>query len=553
MKPWCLPPAEAEKFKRALIDGEIDPVKLAAMSSPERRNFFANRFGEDLATEMNRALEEKLLLKNQQAGMVAWAKKMMAHDQPAQRDLVARIQDMKTLLTPTEENGFLEDMVAHKLGTRVTKEEAQAIADLSAKAEETKVAMEDGSGDRMDYGRAVVDLRKYVGELTHQAQRIKWVDLKSSPLSTIGKASMILADTAKSINASMDNSALLRQGLKVLFSHPSVWAKNARQSFVDLVHAFGSDRVMDEVNADIISRPNYNLMSRAKLAVGIDEEMFPSSLPERIPVVGRAYRASEHAFAAFQRRTRADVFDKYVNVWENAGIPLDAEELQNMGRLVNSLTGRGDLGSLEKASGPLNVLFFAPRMVKAHLDTLLLHPLGAGVGGMAQKQAAINLLKWIAGVGVILAVARAVKQDSVEWDMTSADAGKIKVGNTRFDVTGGVSSIVTLAARMITGSSKSSTTQKVTDLTKGRYSRQDVLMNYVENKLSPAASVARDLLRNKTFGGDKPTFKNEVENLALPIPVKTYLELKNDPNSANIIAALIADALGVSTNTYGKK
>jgi hypothetical protein len=38
------------------------------------------------------------------------------------------------------------------------------------------------------------------------------------------------------------------------------------------------------------------------------------------------------------------------------------------------------------------------------------------------------------------------------------------------------------------------------------------------------------------------------------LPVATFEELKNNPNSANIILAMIMDELGVSTNTYsGKK
>lgn len=552
MKPFCLPPAEADKFKKAILDGDIDPAKLAAMTSAERQAFFSNRFGEGLAGPMNRLLEEKLLLKNQQAGMVVWAKKMMAHDIPKQNDIVSKIQKMKKLLDPSEESGFLEELVAEKLGTRVTREEAKTISDLVSAVEETKEAFDNGTGDRLDWGRAVIELRNYVETLKYEAKKLRVSDFKNAPLPSLTRAAHLVADNAKSINASMDNSALLRQGLKVLFTHPSIWARNARQSFVDLVKAFGSDQVMNEVNADIVSRPTYGLMRVADLAVGIDEEMFPSSLPEKIPGIGRAYRSTEHAFSAFQRRTRADVFDKYIQIAKDSGVELNVPELQSIGKLVNSLTGRGELGKFEKSHGALNTVFFAPRLVKAHIDTLLLHPTGYGMSDFARKQAAVNLLKIIVGIGAILAIARALKPDSVDWDPRSADFGKIKIKNTRFDVTGGMSSLVTLAARLITGKSKSSTTGKMTELG-GRYNRGTVIMDYAGNKLAPAPAVARDLLRGKTFEGETPTVENEAENLLLPIPVKTYLELKKDPNSANMIAALIADALGVSTNTYGKK
>jgi hypothetical protein len=41
-----------------------------------------------------------------------------------------------------------------------------------------------------------------------------------------------------------------------------------------------------------------------------------------------------------------------------------------------------------------------------------------------------------------------------------------------------------------------------------------------------------------------------VSNLLTPLPITNFMELQNNPNSANIIASMLADALGIGINTY---
>ncbi|MDQ3818037.1 MAG: transcription factor S-II central domain-containing protein [Acidobacteriota bacterium] len=556
MASFCLNPQLADQFKKDILSGKIDPEKLAAMTSQERHAFFAESLGEANATGVNALFESKLLLKNKQAGMVNWARKVLGENTPAGRDIISKIKRMDKILSPAEENAFLEELASQRLGTHVTYDEAQKITELSQKITETKAAMDNG-GDRMEYGRAVVALRNYVADLKGKANALSKADFKA-PGRLALKVANSIAGNAKAIKASMDNSSIFRQGWKPLLTHPGVWQKNARQSFVDLVQTFGGKEVLNEVDADIASRPNSlnNYYTTAKLDVGVVEESYPTSLPEKIPVVGRVYKASEVAFTAFVRRTRADVFDKYIDIAKESGVNLDDKsELESIGRLVNSLTGRGHLGPLEPAAKVINNVFFSPRALKANIDTLLLHPTDK-MSGFARKQAAYNLLKIVGGIAAILAIAKALRRDSVDFDPRSADFGKIRIKDTRFDVSAGMSSVVTLASRLITQSTKSSTTGQVNKLNSGKYGAQtgtDVVYNFFENKLSPVSAVVKDLLKGQDFNGDKPTVTGELRNLLTPLPVTTFLELKNNPNSANILASMIADGLGIATNTYSAK
>ena len=73
---YCLIPEFQEKFKRALATGEINPEKLINMTSEERRAYLTKFVGELNAKFVNTEFEGKLLLKNQQRGLITWASKL---------------------------------------------------------------------------------------------------------------------------------------------------------------------------------------------------------------------------------------------------------------------------------------------------------------------------------------------------------------------------------------------------------------------------------------------------------------------------------------------
>lgn len=561
MPNFCLPPKEVDRFRAKLIDGSINPEKLATMTSEERRAFFEGITGKENARGVNELFESKLLLKNQQRGYITWAKNVTGMSPVARKDLLAKIQSMERVLDPTEEKAFLRDLAGRKLGVDVTAEEAKTIANLSREAEAARTAMEAG-GDRLAYGRAQVQLGNYVSDLKHQARKLTPADYAKNP----GNIATGAAGLAKAVQASLDNSAIFRQGWKTLFTNPVIWQKNARQSFVDIARQFGNKPVMDEIKADILSRDNAinGRYQKAGLATGTIEEEFPTHLPGKVPILGRAYKASESAYTGFVYRQRADIFDKYIRAAEDAGVNVDdPKQLQAIGKLVNSLTGRGNLGALERVAGTVNNVFFSPRFLKSNIDTLTAHQFQKGVTPFVRKQAAVNLLKVIAGTAGILATADAVRPGSVEWDPRSSDFGKIKIGDTRFDVSGGMSSIVTLAGRIMPspGSdgwgehSKSTTTGALNKLSSGAYGSQtglDVVRDFFTNKTSPAAGVVVDLLKGQDHQGNKPSVAGEAKAHLTPLAALTIGEAKGDPNSAGPLIAGMADALGISANTYGK-
>lgn len=562
---FCLPKQLTDVFIKALKSGELDVAKLADMSSAERNTAFSKVLGAEAGKATNALFESKLLLKNQQTGLINWIKKLTGITPTVRRDMLAKVERLGSVLEPDSEKAFLADLVEQRLGTQVSSSEAAEIARLAKDVNEAKAVMEQSTRREVGgpatkeenaYGKAKVAFGKYVSDLRNSADSLTLKE-RLQP-GNFGKNVSDLGGTAKSLKASLDDSAIFRQGWKTLFTHPKEWLKNAAKTFSDAVRQFGGKEVMEETQSYIQSHPDYEAAQKAKLDTGTTEEAFPNHVVEKVPLLGRLYKASEAAYTGFVYRQRMDIFSKYLQIAKKSGLDItDKNELESIGKLVNSLTGRGHLGQVgERAASAVNNVFFSPRFLKSNIDFLTAHQFQKGVTPFVRRQAAQNLVKVIGGTATILGIANAVKPGSVELDPRSSDFGKIKVGDTRFDVTGGMGSILTLAARLLTLSSKSSTTGKINALNSGKFGAQtgtDVLYNFAEGKLSPTAGIVKDLLKGQDFNGNKPTVLNEANQLLTPLPITNAIELYQDPKSAGVLAGTISDALGIGTNTYAPK
>ncbi len=546
---FCISKNLVNDFLAKLKSGEISPEKLVDMTSSQRNALFAETLGEANAQKVNALFESKLLLKSQQKGIVNWAKKVTGMTPEAKRDLVSRVERMEEILTPESADVFLNDLANQRLGVNVTQREAGNIAALAKDVKENREAMDEG-GDRMDYGRARVAFEDYVSNLKDDAKAKKLIEFvkPENYLEGISNVSGFL----KSMKATFDMSAIFRQGLKTMWTQPDIWFKNTKKSFKDVVDVFGGKDVMKEVRADIVSRPNSlsGLYKRERLAVGVKEEAFPTSAPEKIPIAGKAFKASETAFTAFQFRNRADVFDRLVQVAEKT----DAD-IQGLGKFVNSLTGRGSLGTFEPSADVFNNLFFSARFVRSSFDGLTGFQFNRKLGKFSRKQGAKATVNIILGTAAILATAKTFDKDSVEEDATSTDYGQIKSGNTRFDVSGGMRSIVVLAERLRRGEVKSSTTGTARKLNeRGSFmgkKKSDLIIDFAQGKVSPFVSAVKMLVDQETYFGDQLTPGNFAFEVLTPIMISNTKELLEDPRSANVVVASLADFFGIGTNTWG--
>ena len=162
---FCLPIEQTKKFIQALKDGVINPEKLSTMDSVGRRDFFTKLVGEADAAEVNAMFESKLLLKNQQAGLIDWAKKTAGITEATRRDMISRIQRMDKVLTAADEQSFLADLAAKKLGAEVSFADATKLTELSKQvfeADLNRAGKAWRSPESRAYGERVVEFYKLI-------------------------------------------------------------------------------------------------------------------------------------------------------------------------------------------------------------------------------------------------------------------------------------------------------------------------------------------------------------------------------------------------------
>lgn len=568
----CLTKNTAQRFRDAIKDGTISPETMLRISSKERQAILAKIVGPENVQWVNAALESKILLKDQQRGMVSWAKKVSGISEPVRRDLISKVQKTTKLFNPENNKAFLESLAAKALGHEVTFKEAKNISALAAQEKAAKAKIRDSdpikSASRLEYGAAVVRFKDYVGELKLNAGKVRPSWYVKHPFQSIHR----LGGVAKSIQSTLDNSFFGRQGIKMLFTNPDIWAKGFAKSWGDIGKELIGRDAMFAIRADVYSRPNAinGKYEAAKIDVGIGtEEAFPSHVLSHIPVLGRVAKGAESAFNGGALRFRADYGDRMIALAEKNGInALDPAQAVPIGNLVNAMTGRGNIGKLDAFGKEINSLIFSVKFLKSNFDTLTAHQFQKGVTPFVRKQAAMNMVKILGSISAVYTLANLISPGSAELDPRSSKFGKIKVKNTVFDITGGMASLVTLASRMVPTkhNGKWSFYTKggdgtMRELGTGGYGKRnplDVAIDFTEGKFAPYAALLRDLYKGHDFNGNKtyvdgyrflPNPKAILRAHA-PIPAQNFVETMNNPDAAPLLLTTILDGLGFGANTY---
>ena len=574
MAKFCLTKDKIEEFKKALKERKIDIAHLINMSTEERTKLLANYAGES-AKDVNTLFEQKLVLKNRIQGIKNWTSKVgeIGRYNPEKKVELAKLAEEykakqeERIFNPKEDEAFLNDLADTKLGTHITKEEAKNIFDLTSKADElkskfdTKTSTWSSESDRLSYGASKVALEKYVDFTKNNKFSLKNV-LKSNlleikqagykaPAVAISKIINAIKDNSVALVAILDDSFLGRQGLHTLQTHPTIWWKAAINSVADWAKTIKDpDSATDALWADIYSKPNYinGEYDLAKL-IPKTEEQFPTSTPELIPGVGRVFKGSNVAFTNSAIRMRTGIYDLMKKIGTDNGVKWDNVQIKDVGTMINSLTARGKIG---QKAGIVDLVLWAPRMLKGNYDVLTGHTLGMGLEtSFARKQAALNWVKIISEAAMVITLANAIKPGSAETNPTSSDFGKIKVGNTRIDYTGGAGSLITLASRIYAGGSKSSTTGVFTKYGAGfgQSSAFDAVIDFLSNKVNPPVKVVIDYLKGQNFQGNVPTITSEGYSAFMPIVAQNIIGLK-DNHSADQILGVISDFFGGNSQSY---
>lgn len=552
-------------FPKEVVD-KVKALNLRTMNSLQRIKAFDEILGAGQGREMNLLYEKSLLLKNQDIAFDRFIDDLtgVSGEKKAaiRNNIKKRLAEKKQAVDDLELGSIIRESVEKRYDIDIPEDVLSRIQKLNREMNEFRDAMQGtpkGSPERIEFAKRVVEVSEIVDELkgvnTSVKDEIKFAKTRVSEAfkrDTLGGIGQTLKETGsfifnpalKSVKASLDNSILFRQGLKLLAADPKIWKGSAKKTLDIWKEVLSDPKYTDDLvrgfKVDIVSHPYYQQAIDSGLAIGVVEDFFPTPIVQEIPALGRFFKASDESFTMFSQGARMDLFEKYVDLYklQNAGREPSKDVLKSFARVANSTTGRGGLGSFESSAGLLNKLLFSARYQTANINTFK-HVFDTSLSPEARKIASQQAARYLTLVGGLMSTLAMF--GDVGFDPKESTFGKFRLPGTKrwVDLTGGLASYFSLGGRM---------TKSFQQGPKyGKDTPADVLVDFFKGKLAPAPGLARDFLEMRDYSGNRPTLGSAAKSLFIPITLENLGESIADREPASEVAvALFLELVGGS-------
>lgn len=388
-----------------------------------------------------------------------------------------------------------------------------------------------------------------------------------------------VSGATKSMKASFDLSAPLRQGLFVSLAHPQV----AGQALVKQIRAFGNREYSNALDATLRTGEQAEIRKEAGLSLPQQEgyaithkmeqreENYPSHFMQQLldvkgknagakvaialpKLIAHGLAGSERAFVTYLNWMRANVFDsvdaELVKQIKNKDELAQAR--RQLALLINASTGRGNV----RGSELINALMFSQKYAVSRVELpyrlaegMARHPKDA-LGKEAAKQTVGAVATWMGLYALVQA-----GNELFKWKMkfnldtpTSTDFMKIRLPNgTTVDFSGGESTYARFVATAVTGH----TTNPKTGRAKTAWDKA-VLGGFVEGKAAPLPGTGWAALHGKSQSGRKLSVGSVLTDLTVPISVENLWEALDEHGMAGV-PLMIPDVFGAGVQTPFKK
>lgn len=376
-----------------------------------------------------------------------------------------------------------------------------------------------------------------------------------------------IASLPRALKASLDFSAVLRQGLIASAGHPKIALTALKEMFGQ---TFSEERYRNWIS-DLKHTDMYDLMKESDLYLSdkndpkliAREEEFTSNLADKIPLgIGKAIAASERAYTGYLNVLRAGVFTSEAQKLIERGYTIEnnPERFKALAKVVNVLTGRGDVPEFLGGKQPkvLSAALFSPRFMAARIQTLYLWA-DPRLPKEAKILAAKDIGATLASGAAILSLA-SLAGFSVNTDPRSTNFLKIEDkqenGSTYYDILGGLPQYVRFLAQQITGASISSN-GNLTDMTAPRgadnpfgKTRLDLDATFLRGKLSPVPGGVLNLQQGKDVVGQPYHLWPNVPMEFVPLPYSDVQEAYQVGGISGALKALLPSQFGVGVSSY---
>jgi hypothetical protein len=381
----------------------------------------------------------------------------------------------------------------------------------------------------------------------------------------------------RTIMASFDFSAPLRQAIIASAAHPQIASRALKFMF----KAAKDEKVYNRWLEDVHNHPRWYIAEKTGLGitdplslhVKTAEEAFQGApYAEKIPLVGLGVKASERAYIGFLNKLRWDLFNMYADRFEDTGNTYENNQklYDGVSSLINSETGRGGMKGLENAAPIFNWFLFASKLIASRINMLGLSDIpnlairGATLGKYGidygfytrlpkelRVEAAKDMSKFLAVGMSTLLIAKLLGADT-EDDPRSSDFGKIRVGNSRWDIWGGFQPYARVLTQVLTGQRKTTTTGEIQELDEGfmGQNRFSPLVRFGRGKLAPVPATVLDLAIRRDAAGQSVTVGGELLSLVTPLMIRDVYEGMKDQGVKALFTVGIPAAFGVGVQTF---
>jgi len=549
---------------------------IPEMSEADVRDIIAGKYAEKKATRSETA-KQMYDLKQESKATNKLLELQQGKEPVIEKKKIERNQKVEELRKQIKEHD-LTKLAEYKgrLKDQINKLQEQLDKDDFGKPEKKKPIILDKEGKEL--------MDKYIRQkLEREVRLMKQEYASRKQYDKVKDMLLEVLNVPRTIMSSGDFSAFLRQGIIAGVAHPMVAGRN----FVKMFGDFGSQKHFDRFFYGVKDDPLYPISKESGLYVAdphdirltAKEEAFMNNYAEKIPYIGRSaklptikkgkigltekkyggmVKASERAYVGYLNRLRWDIFKQQAENLENNGMTFEnaPEVYKAMANLINNETGRGKMGGLEEAAPILSTTIFAPRLIASRVNMLTnwANPnFYRKVPKPVRVQYFKDMAKFIGAGMTILAIAKASGAD-VETDPRSSDFGKIKIGNSRWDIWGGHQQYIRMFTQMLLGTTKSAQTGKTRSLGGEDIfgqTRADVLLRFIRGKLAPMPALAADVLAGRNIIGEKVTVTSELQNKLLPLMIGDIEDAYKDGGVKSALGVGMPAIFGVSVQTYG--
>ena len=365
---------------------------------------------------------------------------------------------------------------------------------------------------------------------------------------TAGRITDEIIAAMKASKGTLDFSFTGRQNIAQVLPHPFVTTGKFFKSLKTLF----SDEAAEGIQDGIEKSPNFDNYMRAELVI-LDanspdaqqrNEGFMGTLIEKVPIYGRAVKASSRQAVAIGNLVRTQAFDRYL--YNNPEATL--AEMKAFADIANKTTGIGDVKLLGQSLRYWTWTFWTPKFVASRIQTPLLLAKHWKLPRV-RKEIATEMVRAAGTAGTILGLMGWAGTQVELFDVDDPDWMKIRIGNQRFDIFGGLQQVMRIIFRIgligkrrILGESQENSLYNQDPM--------ELFSRFVTFKASPTASMAMELFSGKTAVGEERTVPETLIRGLIPMVFEDIEDAwKIEGVERGILTAPIV-AVGIGSGTY---